>query len=123
MQDKSINNSLLALRRQIILDNLDGLDHVEALLRLRGVRLRQVHKPCPDKARQGAMSRLVVQCLCDGPKSVDDVAEYVAKQRAELPPKDARVRARHALNNLSRGGLVVFDGRVWSGVLDTSRIM
>lgn len=114
MQDRSINNALLALRKQIILGKLDGLDHVEALLRLRGVRLRQVHNPCRNKARHGAMSRMVLQCLCGGPKSVDTVAEYVAKQRAELPPKDARIRARQVLNNLSRKGLVGYDGRVWS---------
>ena len=40
MQDKAINNALLALRRQIIRENLDGLAEVETLLRLRGVPLR-----------------------------------------------------------------------------------
>lgn len=64
------------------------------------------------------MSRMVLQCLCEGPKSVDSVAKCVAKQRADLPPKDARIRARHVLNNLSRKGLVVYNGRVWSIVLD-----
>jgi len=42
MQDKSINGALLALRKQIIRGDLDGLAHVEALLVLRGADLPAV---------------------------------------------------------------------------------
>ena len=40
--DKSIDRALLAPRKKIIRGNLDGLDHVEALLAMRGVDMPEV---------------------------------------------------------------------------------
>ncbi|NNE88641.1 MAG: hypothetical protein HKN27_11240, partial [Silicimonas sp.] len=62
MQDKTINNALLALRRQITREGGDGLNHVEALLRLRDITP-------PERCRNGkeakrlAMRWLVIEAL------------------------------------------------------------
>ncbi|WP_159458612.1 hypothetical protein [Roseisalinus antarcticus] len=42
MQDKTIDNALLALRKDMIRNGGDGLTHVEALLTMRGVGLPAV---------------------------------------------------------------------------------
>lgn len=47
MQEKTINNALLALRRQIIRGDGENLAHVEALLRARGVEPPRHARPEP----------------------------------------------------------------------------
>jgi hypothetical protein len=42
MLDKTITNALIALRKQIIRESLDGLPHVDALLAARGVDPAQI---------------------------------------------------------------------------------
>ena len=56
MQDKTINNALLALRKQIIREGGNGLDHVQALLEQRGVNMPRVLPPKrSDVAKRGQM--------------------------------------------------------------------
>ncbi|MTJ05746.1 MAG: hypothetical protein FH759_13765, partial [Sediminimonas qiaohouensis] len=47
MQDRTIDNALLALRKEIVRHGRDGLDHVEALLTLRGVELPEYTRRLP----------------------------------------------------------------------------
>lgn len=61
MQDKTIDNALLALRRQIIRSEGDGLDHVEALLTQRGVRIPRAVQISP--LSRGECKRLVLSML------------------------------------------------------------
>ena len=114
MQDKSIDGALLALRKQIIRGQGDGLDHVEALLRLRGVDMPYV---CPKRvnvARRGEAQRIALDALRDGPKTLREVAAYMAERRPGVSPEAALPRAGLALNKLRKAGAVRRDGRVWS---------
>jgi len=70
MQDKSVNSALLALRKQIIRGDLDGLAHVEALLAMRGVAMPAVlPAKRPDVVRRGHMAVMIPNALRDGPKA------------------------------------------------------
>ena len=113
MQDKTIDNALLALRKQIIRGDLDGLGYVEALLRLRGVDMPRV-KPArrKDVARKGLMTLLVLDILRDGPKPLREIAARVAEARPESADR-AYHRTAHTLSNMKAKGLVGNDGRVW----------
>ena len=54
MQDKTISNALLALRKQIIRGDSDGLAQVETLLRMRSVDMpRVLPAKRSDVARKG----------------------------------------------------------------------
>jgi hypothetical protein len=109
MLDKSINSALLALRAQIIRDSLDGLDHVNALLVMRGVPRPRVPRKF---AQRQDTSRLALEALWTGPKRGYEVARYAAETTGDQLPDQWR-RMYQALHNLRRRGLVVKDGRVW----------
>ena len=67
MQGKTINNALLALRKDMLATDADGLEHVEALLTLRGVPLPHYNYFVRDRVKRGLMRRVVLEALADGP--------------------------------------------------------
>ena len=115
MQDKSIDGALLALRKQIIRGDSEGLSHVEALL-----ALREVHMPAvlpakrEDAARKGHMAIWVMlrygtaRCRL-GALPFRGVVEHVAVHRPELALAAVRSRTGQALYKLKRKGHVVQD--------------
>lgn len=116
MQDRTITNALLTVRAQIIRGNLDGLDHVNALLVARGVdpsKLQMGRKRKPDQARQGIMRLMVLDALSDGPKRADVIALQIAALRPEITPQAAHKRTAQALSKMRTAGLVDRDGRLW----------
>ena len=114
MQDKSINGALLALRKQIIRGNLDGLEHVEALLTMRGVHMPAVlPAKTADAALKGHVRALVIQALREGPMTRAELLEYLAEQRPQLPYKVAYARADKVLWKMGKVGLLEREGRVW----------
>ena len=111
MQDKSIDGALLALRKQIIRGDLDGLAHVEALLVLRGVQMPAVLPPKrPDAARRGHMTMMISNALRDGPKPMHEIAAYIAARRPEIDSDVAYQRTTQALANMKFRGQVQNDG-------------
>ncbi|WP_136634948.1 hypothetical protein [Pseudooceanicola onchidii] len=107
MQDKTINNALLALRKQIIREGGDGLDHVEALLAMRGVDMPRV---LIATARRGEMGRMVLDALRDGPKTRAQLVEYIGALRPDVPTDRLYWRVDGALSKL-RGKIE--GGPVW----------
>ena len=117
MQDKTINNALLALRKQIIRGDLDGLAHVEALLMMRGVPMPAVlPAKRKDVARKGHMAAMILDALRNVPKPLREVAAHVASKRPEIDERAAYVRTTQALDRLKRRGLVRREGRLWATV-------
>ena len=107
MSDRSINCSLLGLRKEIIRRGGAGLGHVEALLVMRGVALpRVLPAKRPDAARMGAMRRLLLGTLQDGPKTMRELVDHVATCRNELVPHAAYHRTGQALQKLRVAGLI-----------------
>ena len=116
MQDRTITNALLALRKQIIRGNLDGLDHINALLAARGINpatLRVGPKRRPDQARQGIMRLMVQEALHDGPRTARDIAARIAARRPEITPEATHKRTAQALDRMRVAGLVKREGRLW----------
>jgi len=114
MQDRTINNALLALRKQIIRGDGTGQDHVEALLILRGIDMpRVLPAKRKDVARKGHMTKLVLDALRGSPMTTIEVTGHVARNRPELTPEAAKKRAGLCLTKLKRRGLVQREDRVW----------
>jgi hypothetical protein len=115
MLDKSIDGALLALRKQIIRGDGAGLEHVEALLALRGVALSRVRAPWrEDVGRRGETRRVLLRALADGPRTAPQLAAVVRAWKPDLPALLAYQRTIHALYRLKAAGLVGREGRVWS---------
>ena len=112
MLDKTITNALLHLRVQTIRENLDGLEHVEALLRMRGVDLAKHHVPRKFAQRRDT-SILALNALRDGPKTGKEVSLHAAAATG-MTYEEARARLYQALHNLRRKGWVVKDGKMWA---------
>lgn len=113
MQDGTINNALLALRKQMIREGQDGLTHVEALLTARGVYMPAVlPAKRPDVARRGQMRRQVLEAVRGG-ATLRQVAAHVASLRPELSERQAYIRSGQCLARLKAGGRVKREGRVW----------
>jgi hypothetical protein len=113
MQDKSINGALLALRKQIIRGNLDGMAHVEALLALRGVDMPRVVVREAPVAKRSTMRWMVLDALRDGPKTRKKIVAYVAPLRPDVPPERLYWRVDAALAKLHHAGKVRRNGRLW----------
>ncbi len=114
MQDRSIDNALLALRKQIIRGDGEGLEHVEALLTLRGIPMPRVYPAkCPTTARKGSMALMLLEALRSGPKARPELVTYVEARRPEVPADRLYWRTDAALAKLHRRGLVRREGRVW----------
>lgn len=110
MQDKTNDNALLALRKQIIRGDGDGLAHVEALLVQRGVHMTAVlPAKSKDVAGKGMMSLLVISALKHGPKRLPAIAALVDAARPEISHDAAYVRTTQTLDRLKRKGVVVQD--------------
>ena len=102
MQDKTLDNALLALRRQIIRSNGQGLDHVEALLTVRGVRIPRAVQVSP--MSRGECKRLVLSKL---PCTTAQAGRAIAEQVPSASYRSAYHRAYMALRRLEDSGLVV----------------
>lgn len=111
MQDKTINNALLDLRKE----GGEVRDLAERLLALRGVnRLPRIQRPPRFKpARRGVMPAIVMDALRDGPKGLPEVAEWVKCKRPDLDWQASYTRSALMLSELKRQGMVGREGRVW----------
>ena len=108
MQDRTIDSALLNLRKQMIRGDGAGLNHVEALLAMRGVVMpRVLPAKKADAARMGQMQRLILEALRDGPLPFRAIVDHVAQKRSEISYRVAYVRTGQRLDAMKRKGLVV----------------
>lgn len=112
MQDRTINNALLALRRQIIRSEGDKLEHVEALLVQRSVRIPRAVQISP--MSRGECRRLVLSML---PCTASEAAMAIMQRVPSTSRRSAYHRAYMALRRLEDDGRVVRnigpDGCLW----------
>lgn len=116
MLDKTITNALLALRAQIIRDNLDGLGHVNALLTQRGIdpAAQHVRRKLPaDSCKQREVKLIVLEALRDGAKRPAEIGAHFMACKPEVPPDRAMLRVYRAIYKMRDGGVVVRDGWAW----------
>ena len=116
ISDASITTALLHLRAEIIREDQEGLAHVEALLRLRGVDPAHYHVPqkVPKHFARNKLRTALLRTLREGPKTGPELAQAVAGQNPGLTYKQAYKRVYVALHAMQRVGLVAHSGRIWA---------
>ena len=115
VSERTITSALKALRQRTVREGRPGLEHVEALLAIRGDNLAPVPRPAPaNKLRKGEMRRLITAALRDGPKPLREIAQYIVAQRPALAYWEAYRRASLALPNMKRAGVVGHQRPLWS---------
>ena len=115
MLDKTIDSALINLRKQIIRGDLDGLEHVNALLVTRGV-YPGILPPSYRRftqSKRGDTKRAIIAALTDGPKRPSDVARHMCQQMPSLSYQAASARVHQALARMAASGLVKREGRLW----------
>lgn len=104
--EKTINVSLYYLRAQIIRNEADGLEYVEALMRLRGLDLDAMKVPNVRNKRygNGELQRAVLGLLRDKPLTSRQMSEALNHDRKSILASLRKLEAR---------GVVQRDGREW----------
>ena len=112
MKDKTINNTLIALHKEMTRNGLEGLPHVEALLTIRGVDLPSYPKRLPTNGQyKGRMRRMVLAAIKEGHNTPRDITLVLGPPDVSYALMYQRVY--QALLRLERRGLVKRKGRVW----------
>ncbi|MEQ9259832.1 MAG: hypothetical protein RIG84_12110 [Roseovarius sp.] len=107
MQDKTIDNALLALRRQ---GGTQG-KLAEVLLDMRGVQMPAVYHDQP--LSRGGTKRIIMDRLRERPQTAPELTEAIREVRPHIARRDAYNRAYQALLRLEEKGVVRREGRVW----------
>lgn len=107
MQDRTINNALLALRRE----GGEAQVLAERLLAMRGVNYlpRMIQHP----AKRGQMKRMVLDALSERPMNRKQIMAHLGPLRPELTRDQLYRRTDTTLWRLHVAGLVRREGRVW----------
>ncbi len=111
MQDRTIDSALLALRVQLIRDDGPGLEHVEALLAMRGCDLEPIPRSGVISFRKNELRRLILAALGDGPQPLKGIAAYIASRKPDVPHRRAYIRASCVLARMRRAGWWSMKGR------------
>lgn len=113
--DKTTNVSLYYLRAQIIRDGLEGLEHVDALLRLRGIDPDALR--VPEKKnwtyRRGGLTVAVLGVLRQGANTAPQIAAALDHRHSSVCQCLATLEAR---------GVVRREGRVWRLAIQVDRV-
>lgn len=107
MQDKTINNALLALH-----ERGEGLEYVLALMDLRSVPVPKPKRPKPFKRR--LLKQIVLGELQRQPKTCPQITEVVHLSRPDLTRRQANQRTYMVLCRLRDKGLVSCTSGNWT---------
>ena len=113
VSEDTIRNALLYIRAERVRDNLDGLEHVDALLQMRGHEPCHVPRRTDRRFKRGELARLILEALRDGPMTGRQIAEHVVIRRDGLAASEAYRRVYFALHKMQERGNVRHDGQLW----------
>ncbi len=107
MQDKTINNALVALAKQ---GGHQGR-LAEVILDMREIGWSGITQDGPIK--RGGTKRVIMAALRDMPMSSWDLGGLLREAQPEIGPNAAHNRAYQALRRMQESGVVCKDGRKW----------
>lgn len=102
----TITRALVSLRFHTIREGRPGLEHIEALLAMRGSNLAPVPAKRTIRFRKGELQRIVLGAPRDGPKDVRTVGDCIHAHRPAMGRDVAYQRASVVLSRMKRRGLV-----------------
>lgn len=107
MQDRNLNNALLALERD---DGIRG-NLARAVLMIRELRIPDVRQL--RRLRRWHTRRMVLAMLETGPKTTRQIADHIHKTHPDMTDKSAYNRAYQCLRKLREIEAVAHDGCLW----------
>jgi hypothetical protein len=110
MQDRTINAALLALRVQTIREDRNGLEQVEALLRLRRFPMPEVTRARRKAFDRGELRRELAALLRDGPKPRAALVAHV-QSAPDFTPRRAGATVSNTAGQDAESGLGKSAGR------------
>lgn len=112
LKPETITRALLALRAEIVRDGGPGLEHVEALLALRGNNLPPVPRKATVHFRRNRLRLAIQAALGDGPLTGREIVQRVCA--AHGLAYGAMYRSVYAqLYAMKARGLLAHEGRLW----------
>lgn len=112
----TIDNALYHLRALCVRDGHEGLEHVESLLRLRGLDPDAMHVPKkqPRRFRRGELRKAVLDAVGKGPVPSRAVTDAIQALRPDLDEGWLHPRIMVSLSTLKNEGLVKRGSQGWS---------
>ena len=114
---ETIARVLYQVRAEIVREGGDGLEHADALLRARGLDPEGFDVPAKLERvfeGRGARQKAVLAALRDGPATLGEVCNRVAKQNPGTDAGAIYHSIAVCLGNLKRAGAVRHEGVIWS---------
>ena len=113
LKPETITSALVALRAELVREGGPGLEHVEALLLLRGSNLPPVpRKAKPPHFRRGKLRAAICAALRDGPLTGPAIVERVCA--AHGPAYGTMYRSVYSqLGQLRRAGVLARGDGLW----------
>lgn len=113
ISEATITSALHSLWVRTIREGLLGLEHVDAMLTLRGDNLAPVLPARRYRFRRGGLCRAVVRALQQGPLVLFEIVAAVYAGKAALAERPASNRVANVLARLKRDGAVAHEGQFW----------
>ena len=106
IREDTVLNVLHYLRAEIARGGLEGAEHVDALLRLRGhdPAARPIPAKVPKAFRRGELTRVILGALRDGPRTGRELAQAVEAASDGMDYRAAYKRTYVALHRLREAG-------------------
>ena len=101
---------------EIMRDSMEGLEHVEALLRIRGVEIKHVPRKVPKHFRRGELTTSILRILRTGPRTGPEIVGEIASNKDGLSYRQAYICVYSALCRLKSKGMLVLNDEMWANV-------
>jgi hypothetical protein len=113
IKEDTIISSLHYMRAVTIRENAEGLEHIDALLRLRGVDPESLPVPqkFPKTFKRGQLTQAILRELREGPLRGGELARRL---QGNLAYEDAYKKVYAALHRLKARGAVACERMVWA---------
>ncbi|MCZ8133734.1 MAG: hypothetical protein O9248_01715 [Rhodobacteraceae bacterium] len=111
-KEETLVAALHFMRCQIVREGAKGLEHIDALLRLRGVAPESLPVPqkFPKTFKRGQLTQAILRELRDGPLRGSELARRL---QGNLAYEDAYKKVYGALHRLGRSGNILPKNNLW----------
>ena len=113
VSENTIRNALLYMRAEILRDGLDGLEHVDALLAMRGHDPVSVPRKVPKTFKRNELRRMILEELRSGPMTGRELADRIAARAGRIDRESAYKRVYTAFPSMQHAGIIEKIGHKW----------
>ncbi|KIT16732.1 hypothetical protein [Jannaschia aquimarina] len=115
IKEETVISVLHYMRQEAVREGAGGLDHIDALLRLRGCDPEALNMPrkVPKTFQRSELRRLVLTILRHGPMTGAQITKSVVLRCPGLTYRHAYKSVYVALSGMKARGMVSHEERVW----------